>query len=495
MLIRVAPEDQKIEMVPLVERVRQDAPEGGKGLGVSFALHAVALAVLSSIMIHRPGADGDLLLDLGWSVPGRKVPESVPDRVPLRLESLTKLPKQTAAPKPKDTPPKKSPGPNVRPVGVGGMLSGRGSGQRAGMLQEHGGDKKSERAVAQGLAWLARHQLSGGNWKLETGYPDAGYRNLRTDTGATALALLAFLGSGSTHADGPHQEVVARGIRWLVGIQKNNGDFHDHIEEGRQTAYYAHAQATIVLCEALALTGDRTLREPAERAVKFLLDSQHPTNGGWRYRPQTVETSGDLSVTGWVLMALNTARMAEIDVPDEAFFRTSEFIDSVQEDAGARYKYEPADPASRVTVAMTAEGLLCRQWLGWEKDGIAMHSGVAFAMRPQHMPEWSEGRRNVYAWYYTAQMLHNIGGGNWNRWFAQAIEAITENQVRVGNTREPSKDVRGSWHPTDPVGANEEYGRQGGRLYITCMCLLILETPYRHAAIYAEPEEVSEAGP
>ena len=39
---------------------------------------------------------------------------------------------------------------------------------------------------------------------------------------------------------------------------------------------------------------------------------------------------GDLSVTGWALMALHTARMASIEVLPEAFLLASAFLDSVQ---------------------------------------------------------------------------------------------------------------------------------------------------------------------
>lgn len=395
-----------------------------------------------------------------------------------------------------ETAAKKGTGPaggSVNPVGVEDALAGRGvggsggggsggggGGGKEGIWQGLGVGTKPPTGIAGGLAWLVRQQEKGGNWKLHEGYPDAGERTIRTDTGATALALLAFLGDGHTPTEGPHAKSVAKGIAFLKSVQKANGDFHDHEELGRQTAFYAHSQATIAMCEAYALTGDPSLKASCERAVKFLLDSQHPRNGGWRYQPQTGESMGDLSVTGWALMALHSARIAKIDVPIDNFERAALFLESVSEQNGARYKYQPHDPLEKISPAMTAEGLLCRQWLGWPKDHPSQTDALQYLLADENKPSWASGRRNVYAWYYTAQVLHNVGGPAWKAWYQHTSDLILKNQTTGGG------EVGGSWHPTRPPGANEEYAAKAGRLYLTAMCLLVLETPIRHAAVYPE---------
>ncbi|OYW11092.1 MAG: hypothetical protein B7Z55_19845, partial [Planctomycetales bacterium 12-60-4] len=215
----------------------------------------------------------------------------------------------------------------------------------------------------------------------------------------------------------------------------------------------------------MALTRDETLREPATKAVKYLLDSQHPENGGWKYRPISRLMVGDLSVTGWALMALHTARMADINVPITEFERASGFLESVSVKGGARYKYEPQDSSTHFTLALTAEGLLCRQWFGWPKDEPALLDGLAYLLDDEQRPEWSAGRRNVYAWYYTAQVLHNLGGENWQTWYPIVRELVVKHQATSGSGK-GANDVRGSWHPTQPPGAGEEYGDKAGRLYV-----------------------------
>jgi hypothetical protein len=269
--------------------------------------------------------------------------------------------------------------------------------------------------------------------------------------------------------------------------QRPSGEIYDGAQEGEEPSIYSHAIATIVLCEALALTGDERFREPAVRAVEYLTAAQNPVHGGWGYRPLAESGEGDLSVTGWALMALHTARMAGIDVNSDAFFVASGFVDRCQESPAdaAQYKYKPTyppDPEQRLS--MTASGLLARQWMGWPKDHRPLQSGVRLLLDEGLRPQWDNGRRNVYGWFYAAEVLHNLGGDDWRTWFAHTQQVLIENQVARG------RDA-GSWHPTKPPGSVHEWSGVVGRLYVTVMCVLILETPFRHAAIYDTPRPAS----
>src|SRR6476619_5404269 len=58
-----------------------------------------------------------------------------------------------------------------------------------------------ERAIARGLAWLAKQQRKDGSW-------GAGDERAAT----TAAALLAFLGAGQNHSKGDHAKVVKAGL-------------------------------------------------------------------------------------------------------------------------------------------------------------------------------------------------------------------------------------------------------------------------------------------
>jgi hypothetical protein len=485
---------ERLQIRSWIERLRHDILTGGFGLIVSLVVHALILIVLAFIIFQtRAIGDGDPLI-ASWLTPGEKAEvagrKRQPVSIPIEVGSL-----------PSDKPIEKSPTetgeldktprPGVKPVDTSQSLESRNPRTRAANLERLGGSPDAERAIKQGLLWLSRQQKSDGHWELHQGYPDAGFSTIKTDTGATALALLAFLGHGNTHQTGEHADVVAKGLKWLRSIQDpGTGDLHDmRQEEGRNGSFYAHSMATIALCEALALTSDNELQPAADRAVKYLLEAQHPERGGWKYRPISKLMDGDLSVTGWALMALHSARMAGIEIQQEEFERASLFLDSVQARGSARYKYEPTSPDSKATPALTAEALLCRQWLGWPKSFPQMIAGVKYVTADENLPSWSSGRRNVYGWYYTSQMLHNLGGDDWKRWNTAVRDVVVRNQVTTGSAK-PGQDTRGSWHPTSPPGTGEEYAEKGGRLYITALCLLILETPYRHQPIYkVDPQQ------
>ena len=492
-LIQVA-DDQAGEQRSPVELLKKEAKTGIPGVAVSTALHAVILLVMA-LFVVRIDRDTEGPLSFGWDYEVAKKDDVKPTvMAPVKIQSVQLTPR-TEPKTVEKTEPKVETKPTiaraVKPADVAKSLALRTPKRTMGEVGGTGTKNSVEQAIKSGLEWLKRQQKSGGNWELHSGYPDAGYSVLRTDTGATALALLAFLGDGHTQNRGDYQDTVRKGLKWLRGIQKPDGDYHDHTELGRQTAFYAHAQATIAICEAYALTGDQELAASADRAIQFLLTSQHPMEGGWRYQPQERDSMGDLSVTGWGLMALNTARMAGIEVPPESFGRVSFFLDQVASQDGALYRYLPSDPPGKVSRAMTACGLLGRQWLGWSRDDPAMAEGVDWLLRPEFAPQWVDGKRNVYEWYYVGQTLHNLGGDRFKRWFGTVQDLIVDNQKRRGSRKAPD-DVSGSWSPVEPSGSPDEYANKAGRLYMTAMCLLVLETPVRHAPIYPSDEPTPE---
>ena len=486
----IAPPRNRRRNLSGLERFRRDAKAIGPGVLVSLAAHVVVLLILGFVAIRVRHSDRFDSFVATWD-PDGEIIVSPPDRsktknvVPVEVASTTSSIEPEKSTSTKVDVDRTGEAIGVAPVGVSGVLAGRSARTRNGSKEHPGGSMESERAINAGLGWLSRQQTGDGHWELHQGYPDAGRPYIKTDTGATALALLAFLGHGETHQIGEHRTVVAKGLKWLREIQDPaSGDLHDQRqEEGRNGAFYAHAMGTIVLCEALALTQDDQLRPSAERAVKYLIASQHPEMGGWKYRPLNQRVmSGDISVTAWALMALQTARVAGIDVKNEEFERTSRFLDRVQEQNGARYKYEPDEPESRVTPARTAIGLLCRQWLGWPKTHPPMIDGAKFLMEEHHRPQWTAGRRNVFEWYYITQVMHNMGGDEWNEWNSAVRDTVTRNQLITGSSKS-GQDIRGSWNPK-PEGQGEEYADKAGRLYLTSMCILILETPYRHKPVY-----------
>jgi len=491
--LAAGPPDDASEIDPLLALIKEQAKEAGAGVAVSLGLHVLALVVLAFLVIRhdRPKVIPTTISGFDANVITR--PKKPREIVPVEIETAKPEPGSTSGgnrKSAKNDKPDGEPSPVIRQPGevdVSGALGGRslgggggtgtGTGRGSG-IGGQGGSEKTEQAVSQGLAWLSRQQRPDGHWELHQGYPDAG--QIRTSTGATALALLTFLGAGHTHRDGPYKEKGGKGLRWLVGIQKKNGplkgDFYDLDREGDAASFYSHGQATIALCEAYALTRDNEFLQPTLDGLAYICEAQHPVTGGWKYRRQS---EGDLSVFGWQVMALQTARMAGLDVPSGVLERAAQFLDLVQEQQGARYRYEPNEQKS-FTPAMTAEGLLCRQYLGWPRDHPALRSGVKYLLEPENLPDWTSSRRNIYHWYYAAQVLHNLQGSDWETWNSAVRDELVKNQAKGGGK------TGGSWNPFSPPGSPDENGDKGGRLYVTCLCLLTLEVYYRHLPLYRD---------
>lgn len=352
---------------------------------------------------------------------------------------------------------------------VNQVLQGRAAGNRAALVLSGGGNKFSEEAVALGLKWLARHQHSDGHWSLHEFHLTGDCKGqctgggAQSNTAATALALLPFLGAGQTHRAGEYQDVVEKGLRWLIKDQQPDGGFSG--PDFRMM--YGHGQATIALCEAYAMTHDSFLREPAQKAVDFVVAAQNQI-GGWRYVPG--QTPGDTSVFGWQMMALRSAKMAYLEVPDRTFELANSYLDRAQVDEyGSRYTYQPSS-SGRAEAAMTAEGLLCRQYSGWQPNEPGIAPGVEYLMR-ENFP--NPERPNIYYWYYGTQVIHHIGGPDWAMWNATVRDAVIDSQHKRGH-------MAGSWDVVGPQTSS------GGRLYMTAMSICILEVYYRHLSLYSE---------
>ncbi len=350
----------------------------------------------------------------------------------------------------------------------GGGFSGRRADVRRQLAALTGATPASEAAVEKGLKWLAAHQREDGSWSLQHSHfqckgeclPDS---SMDCPTAATGLALLCFLGAGHSHVEGDYQQEVRRGLDWLVA-QSREGDLRtslDQVAPAGTSGMYAHGFAAIALCEAYGMTLDRTLIQPCEEAIDFIARAQDPVGGGWRYSPGD---SGDTSVVGWQIMALVSARMSGLNVPDEVRERALRFLQSVHLPSTDEFGYTGK---GRGTVATTAIGGLCSLYLHASLDRVSQQR-ISKSLGMQDPKS-----NNEYANYYISLVLHHLGGEQWRVWNAACRNTLVASQVRYGH-------AAGSWNP------DSHWGRRGGRLYSTCMSVLTLEVYYRHLPLYAD---------
>ncbi len=366
----------------------------------------------------------------------------------------------------------KGEGKNAGKGGAGEGFGGRGTGSR---LATTGGTKATERAVSGGLSWLARHQNADGSWSFDghskhckdSSCTCAG--SSTSNAAATAFALLPFLAAGQTHkSKGPYQKTIADGIEYMGRTAKPNGILYGNT--GGNDRMYAQGVATIVLCEAYGMSKDPRLKAPAQKAIEFICQCQHPELGGWHYHPVgEPPMPGDLSVVGWQLMALKSAKMSGLDVPPVVLEKAQKFLKSVSkgEKGGLGCYMVESGP----TPAMTSVALLSKQFLGAKRTDPGMEEGMKYMMA--NMP--GKGARNSYYFYYATQVMHNLPGPEWDEWNRTTRRYLIETQDKKGC-------AAGSWNPELP--AKDNWADVGGRLLITSVNTLNLEVYYRFLPLY-----------
>ena len=358
-------------------------------------------------------------------------------------------------------------------VGLRSMFTLRQGDTRKQYIELFGGTEETEKAVNRGLVWLAQHQNPDGSWSLHQFHANCKGKHTTctahgsevSNSAATGLALLPFLAAGNTHVDGEYSKEVAAGLKWLLDQQKPDGGL---LGPGDRQKMYSHGIAAIALCEAFGMTQAAEFREPAQRALKYIVDAQHKKTGGWRYNPGE---AGDTSVVGWQMMALKSGEMAGLEVPVTTHEGIRKWLRSVEgnKPVGGLFGYTNRN----VSPAMSAEGLLCLQFLGTGRNDPSMRAGADYLLT--QLPDVKQGRTSYY-WYYGTQVMYHMQGSYWQEWNTALRDMVVETQIKDG-------PMAGTWNPVDG------WEKRGGRVYATSMKLLLLEIYYRHLPLYEQLDD------
>jgi hypothetical protein len=386
-------------------------------------------------------------------------------------------------------------------VGIGGGGGGRYGGRKGGRenlrTEGPGPTRGTEGAVTAALKWLAHHQAPDGGWGADsfprqcTGGSCSGPGDSSYDTGVTALSVLAFLGAGYTpmskntfpDPSDPQRtlhfgEVVKKGLQWLITRQDPEGCVGE-----RGTKYmYNHAIAALTLSEAYGMTASQPLRDPAQKAIDFLVAAQNPGKG-WRYSAKCGDN--DSSVTGWAVMALKSAEISEIAFPKNAFEGALNWLnEATGKDGYYRVGYNAKD-TGKVYVpgkneawddhpALSAVSVMSRIFIQKNKREPAL---TAVTLIASELPEWKQYKVDFYYWYYASLALFQYDGpegGMWKKWNEPMKNAIVPHQKgKADGCR------NGSWDPQE-----DRWGFEGGRVYAAAINALTLEVYYRYANVF-----------
>src|SRR5258708_33804886 len=109
-------------------------------------------------------------------------------------------------------------------------------------------------------------------------------------------------------------------------------------------------------------------------------------------------------------MAIKRAELAGIPIPDSTRAGAVRFLGSVASGtSGGLAGYRPNELPSR---AMTAEALVCRQFLGTSRGTPSADEAGGYFLG--QFP--ARKRINLYFWYFGAPALYQLRGEEWARW-------------------------------------------------------------------------------
>ena len=338
----------------------------------------------------------------------------------------------------------------------GGGLGQRVGPMRAQALQRFKGSAETEKAVLAGLRWLKVNQRADGSWSCA-----------KSDRAGTALAVLAFLGHGETADSEEFGACVNKGLQYLVAQVGPDG-----LVAGREAQGYAQGIVALALSEAYAMTQSTAIREPLERAVRAITITQKVKKkdpkfvGGWRYSPTSDDA--DTSVSGWMIMALKSAKLAGVEVSEESFDLAAQFLWAMYGDGGFGYSGPGKDWGP------TAIGVLCQQFMGHGDD---KRIKPALDFLKDQKADWAKTKSAyvLYGWYYQTQAMFQGGGAYWEYWNHQIRDTMVKSQADDGHWPLPPQS---EWE-LKSVGNSSP-------VYSTALGCLILEVYYRYLPIYQQ---------
>jgi len=336
-----------------------------------------------------------------------------------------------------------------------------------------------QNSVDRGLRWLSKQQAADGRFPSDDIAQPA----------VTALAIMAFLSRGHVPDQGPYGEQLSRAIDFVLRTQKPRGYFSlrpvappvQHLTPA-QTVIYNHSIAGLMLGEVYGMSsGERSIRieEALNRALIYHREvqtrtKQYPSDiGGWRYGlPESPQAASDMSVTGWALMFLRSARNAEFSVPKQYFDEGLDYVErcyNPSDNALGVFRYRPVESqgeaTSQITLANTASATLTLI-LGGRHE----HEGVTESVRWFRSRAYPRPWQNNYfylATYYSSQAMAQVGGEAWNEIFPQIASNLLEEQT-----------AEGAW----PAGSTNE--KPFGTAYSTSLAVLALTPAYQLLPIY-----------
>jgi len=333
--------------------------------------------------------------------------------------------------------------------------------------------QRVDAAVNRGLVFLASQQQ-----------PDGSFPTMpHAQPGVSSLCALGFMAHGHNPGDGQYGEQLDRTIDFILSCQKPNGLLTLYGPEGPRitrnvsheigvAAAYNHAIASLTLCEVYGMgRSKRTapIEQVINKSIVAALEMQRwPKDagydqGGWRYVDNFDQSDSDLSVTGWYIMFLRSARNAGFNVPKKAIDDAIGYVRrSFARDYGAfSYTVGTGRSPSRGTAGA---GILALGHAGFHNSFEAQRTGqwlMQYSFEVYNDNLGLDRDRYHYSLFNCCQGMYQLGSPYWEQFFPRTVRTVLDHQM-----------ADGSWD-----AESYQRDRPFGNSYTTALVLLSLGAP------------------
>lgn len=306
--------------------------------------------------------------------------------------------------------------------------------------------RRTDDSVERAIAWLAAQQQADGSFPtLPHGQP-----------GVTSLCVMALMAHGHQPGEGPYGERLQRALAFIVGCQKENGLIANLGPDGPritanvarhigESAVYNHAISSLTLSEMYGMseqTEASRVKNAINRALAATLQMQRwpkdlpHDRGGWRYITDDGPSDSDLSITGWQLMFMRSARNAGFDVPEPAIDDAVAYVRRTFDAKEGAFAYTVSGDQGGSSRAMAGAGILALAHAGFHRSAEATRTGQWVLANHFDQYNGTGGRvydRYHYSLFNCCQGMYQLGGPMWEEFFPRTVRVLLSRQRPDGS--------------------------------------------------------------
>ncbi len=303
---------------------------------------------------------------------------------------------------------------------------------------------------------------------------------------------MAFMAHGHLPGEGEYGKQLENALNYVASCQKRNGIIcliapnsptlqrnvpHDI---GWKSSYN-HAISSLALSEGFTTGRGLDVKRMEKVITKALEVTQEmqkwrkprrEDQGGWRYVNRFNDgLDSDLSVTGWYLMSLRSAKNAGFDVPKQSIDDAVEYVENCFRDRYGTYQLMANDDM-RLSRGMAGAGILAMAHAGRHDAPEVLKTGdwiLKYDFRNYNVRQqgWRDDRYH-YGAFHCCQAMYQLGGHYWEEFFPSVARTLVANQHRDG-----------SWAPE-----SHGHDRPFGSTYTTSLVVLSLGAPNQLLPIF-----------